>query len=220
MLGVMDNGSVKHSKVMMWMLKLEFEERNDTFGGKSLRHRSQALQRANAMQSGSIIFSGGHSKRDKVHLTSIQVVQSSNASNTKAWNEEDQELLSGNAEEVEYATTSHRDEEQDKDESFLATLPKQWKLEDLIIDKDKHKCEFRYIEWVEIVCVCVWGGGGKSSRNSRNATAFEEQHEVLMDMMYSSARSSLEEGSWTFMTDTLKANDGASLRVYSRAVDW
>ena len=41
-----------------------------------------------------------------------------------------------------------------------------------------------------------------------------------MDIMYSSARSSVEAGSWTYMTDTIAGNDGSSLRVYSRNVDW
>ena len=150
MLGVKGDAGVRRSKVMVWMLKLKFEQKSDSGhtpnqqdAGKSLHRRTQALERATKTSVGSMVLSNGHTKADKVHLTSIQVVQSSNASNSKAWNEEDEKVLNDNTEEDEYATSSHGFEEQGKDASFLAMLPKEWKLEDLVVDKEKHKCEFR-----------------------------------------------------------------------------
>ena len=134
--------TVQHSKKMAWALRISFAEGSPGSAPISKRtafqNRKEALFRAN---SGNSRLQRARSLNGKdLKVTSIAIVQASNASNAKMWNEEDKDDDEGGQDDKSKSTN---DKERDRKHSpalkFIENMPTQFQLSDLIVDKKKHK---------------------------------------------------------------------------------
>ena len=135
LLGSHDSLKDKKARVMMWVLKVKYREATEKEGIKPLMATSAALM-------------------DLYRVTSIEVLQSSNATSARLWAEDGIDLTNGKERENEEAKKNAEltdsasggmggevGEEQDENDQdpFIANIPKDWSLSDCIVDKSKFK---------------------------------------------------------------------------------
>ena len=135
LLGSHDSVKDKKARVMMWVLKVKYREATEKERMKPLMVTSTALM-------------------DFYRVTSIEVLQSSNATSARLWAEDGIYLTNGKERENEEAKKNAEltdsasggmggevGEEQDENDQdpFIANIPKDWSLSDCIVDKSKFK---------------------------------------------------------------------------------
>ena len=108
---------VKKARAMMWVLKVEYRARKVNDITRSLERKKRAT--------------GGSFSR----VTSIEVLQSSNATSARLWAEDGIGLTKGKERENEMG----KKKAAAMDNAFIANMPKDLNLSDCIVDKSKFK---------------------------------------------------------------------------------
>ena len=138
LLGSHDSVKDKKARAMMWVLKVKYREATKKEMG---RRKSRKRRATEALM-------------DLYRVTSIEVLQSSNATSARLWAEEGIDLTNGKERENEEAKKKAAatdsasggmggevGEEQDENDQdpFIANMPKDLSLSDCIVDKSKFK---------------------------------------------------------------------------------